>query len=99
MRQRPNTTKRPDNPKHKRIDWKILMEPVARELWGTPNPMHPTDGSYPSSRTELRWGNKGSRKVTIDPKEEGFGACVNGFQDPRKAGVMGLLAAPVAMLA
>jgi hypothetical protein len=24
---------------------------------------------------------------------------VNGFQDPRKAGVMGLLAAPVAMLA
>jgi hypothetical protein len=28
-----------------------------------------------------------------------MGTAVNGFQDPRKAGVMGLLAAPVAMLA
>jgi hypothetical protein len=38
--------------------------------------------------------------VTIAPAGNAdTGPVVNGFQDPRKAGVMGLLAAPVAMLA
>jgi hypothetical protein len=35
----------------------------------------------------------------LRPGEKGIGHVVNGFQYPRKAGVTGLLAAPVAMLA
>jgi AAA domain len=41
------------------IDFGALIEPVARELWGDPNPRH-------SKANELRWGKNGSKSVSLE---------------------------------
>lgn len=45
-------------------DFKSMMPEVARRLWGQEN-------TKLSSRNELRWGNAGARKVTLEGKEAG----------------------------
>jgi len=40
------------------IDFAALMEPVARKLWGEPNPALSKNG-------ELRWGTRGSKSVDL----------------------------------
>ncbi len=41
------------------IDFRALMEPVARRLWGEPNDDLSKDG-------ELRWGTRGSKSVDVE---------------------------------
>ena len=69
-------------------------EPASRQTF---DPGSFNDGAPP---LDLRCGSTSSPVTNIDRKASyrGF-TSVNGFQYPRKAGVTGLLAVPVAMLA
>jgi hypothetical protein len=65
--------RKPEIKHERKIDFGALMERVAYRLWGKPN-------DQLSSQGELRWGNRGSRKVDLDKgtwfdfeKDEGGG--------------------------